>query len=533
MAVMIPCECDLSRRPMSERIVFEAIKRYLDDGWYVFHSFDYVTRDREKKRWDGEIDFLLYHPAHGMLVIEVKGGAVAHRDGKWYQEDRTIDPVGQARRNKFAVMRLLQNALRRDVPLKFAHCVCFPSCGAHEEWPPEAQDIVLTGDRLPYLAHFAVKLLEDAPLPANLHGSVTADDVLRVLTPVFEYGVSLAERIGVEERQFFLFTEQQCAILEALENFPRLQVRGCAGSGKTIMAVKKAKRLAERGNKVLLLCFNQMLAEHLRREVAPDNRITAAAFFEFCIELLKIPEAQVAQYRSDPRLYSEVLPKLLREHLYRTCLCYDALVVDEGQDFTPEAWEVISMLVAADGPFYIFYDPDQNIFTAELHLPDFGLPPVVLTKNCRNTKKIFAALKPYQNGDAEIAPSAPDGSDVRVLSGDGRAVLEQELERLVMKEQIRLRDIVVLGAHRLEHTSLGGDPAVGRFRLVERPAAPETAEVSYYTYMKFKGCESRVIILLDVDDDDPRWADRRGMYTAMSRAAHQLVIIGKQKWTKS
>ena len=85
---MIPVECDLTRRPMSERIVFDAIKKNLSDEWHVFHSFDYVTRDLNRKRWDGEIDFLLYHPQKGMLVIEVKGGAISYRNGQWYQEDR-------------------------------------------------------------------------------------------------------------------------------------------------------------------------------------------------------------------------------------------------------------------------------------------------------------------------------------------------------------------------------------------------------------------------------------------------------------
>ena len=42
--------------------------------------------------------------------------------------------------------------------------------------------------------------------------------------------------------------------------------------------------------------------------------------------------------------------------------------------------------------------------------------------------------------------------------------------------------------------------------------------------MKFKGCESEVVILLDVDPADPRW-DSTGLYTAMSRATHRLVIL--------
>ena len=527
MALMIPAECDLTRRPMSEWIVFDAIKKNLSDEWYVFHSFDYVTRDLNRKRWDGEIDFLLYHPQKGMLVIEVKGGAISYRNEQWYQEDRPIDPVEQAKRNKYAVMRLLKENLHREVPLKFAHSVCFPSCGNQEVWPAEAEGIVLTGDGLPYIRKFAERVLSEAQIPSNLAGTVEAEEVLRVLSPVFEYGKKLSERIGIEEKQFFLFTEQQCAILDALENFPRLQVKGCAGSGKTILAVKKAKKLADQGANVLLLCFNQLLAKHLKREVKDHPSIKAAAFFEFCIELLKIPEDQVAKHQNNPKLYSDALPKLLKDYLYKTCFCYDALVVDEGQDFTPEAWEVISMLVREGGPFYIFYDPDQNIFTSELKLPDFSLPPVLLTKNCRNTRKIFEAMKPYQTTVSEIMDSAPEGTDIHVLHGDGRKLLEQELERLVMTEQIPLQDIVILGGHSLEHTSVGVDPEVGRFHVVNRPAKIGAMEVAYYTYMKYKGCESKVVILLDVDDSDTRWSSKNGIYTAMSRAVHQLIMIRK------
>ena len=42
--------------------------------------------------------------------------------------------------------------------------------------------------------------------------------------------------------------------------------------------------------------------------------------------------------------------------------------------------------------------------------------------------------------------------------------------------------------------------------------------------MKFKGCEAKAVILLDVDLSDERWSER-GLYTAMSRAVHELVVI--------
>ena len=527
MPKMIPRECDLNKRPMSEQTVFHAAADKFSNDWYIFHSFDFVTRDRLKKRWDGEIDFLFYHPQKGFAVMEVKGGAISCRNGQWYQEDRKIDPFGQARGGKYAVKQLLEDSLGRKLPLKFAHCVCFPSCGMETVWPAEAQGIVLTGTGLPNIEQFIIRILDEAQIPHELAGMPPppAEDILRVLSPYFEYGKRLGDKIGIEEKQFFLLTEQQCRLLELLDNFKRLRIRGCAGSGKTILAVKKARRLAADGARVLLLCYNQLLAERLRKEVEDIHSIKAAAFFEFCIETLQIPENQVGKYRSNPKLYSKTLPQLLKTFLQTREFSCDALIVDEGQDFAPEAWEVISMLVPAGNPFYIFYDPDQNIFTQEVNLPDFGIPDVQLKWNCRNTKRIFEALKPFQSGETKVLDSSPEGSAVRILRGNCRNLLEEELERLVMTEKVPLQDIVILGAHRLEHTSIGTDLRVGRFNIVERSVRLGAMEIAYYTYMKFKGCESKVVILFEVSDSDERWQNKNGLNTAMSRAVHELVIL--------
>lgn len=253
--------------------------------------------------------------------------------------------------------------------------------------------------------------------------------------------------------------------------------------------------------------------------------ITVGAFFEYCIQLLEIPEEQVGKYRSNPKLYTDVLPQLLKVYLSKTCLFYDAVIVDEGQDFTPEAWDVISCLPESDGYFYIFYDPDQNIYTKELNLPKFGIPPVLLDKNCRNTGKIFEALQPYQSSVSRLMEGAPAGSDVHILNGGCRENLASELDRLVNSEHISTQDIVILGAHSMNHTSIGENPEIGCFRIVNRPPVCGQPEVSYYTYMKYKGCEAKVVILFEVDDNDSRWKDAHGMYTAMSRAMHQLIIL--------
>ena len=72
MAQMIPAECDLSKRILSEQTVFKILKENLSNDWKVFHSFDYLTRDLHYKLLDGEIDFLLYNPKQGIVILEVK-----------------------------------------------------------------------------------------------------------------------------------------------------------------------------------------------------------------------------------------------------------------------------------------------------------------------------------------------------------------------------------------------------------------------------------------------------------------------------
>ena len=161
-----------------------------------------------------------------------------------------------------------------------------------------------------------------------------------------------------------------------------------------------------------------------------------------------------------------MLPQLLRKHLYaHPDLCFDAVIVDEGQDFTKEAWDVISLLRVEDGEFFVFCDPEQNIFHDELALPDFGPLQIVLKKNCRNTRSIFEAMKPYGPPDAECAEAAPRGFDDRELTGDCRELLASELKRLTEDEHIFPGKIVILGAHAPDHTSIGNDMDVGGFRI--------------------------------------------------------------------
>lgn len=529
MALFIPEQYDYYSRPLSEQTVFEDLRRYLSNDWVVFYSFDYLMLDPKLELHDGEIDFLLYHERKGFLALEVKGGSISCINGQWYQDNRPIDPVEQAKRSKYAVRDILEKKHGASIPLRFAHAVCFPSCDKNATvWPPEAEGIVITGDDLPNIEAIASHMIDSVSLPRNISGRIIRDEVLDILSPEFEYNQKFIERVHDEKRQFKLLTEQQNNLLDALQNFPKLLFVGGAGTGKTALAIKKAQKVADENGHVLLLCFNEMLAKRIRNDVGYRyrNSVKVAAFFEYCVELLRIPQEQYDKYRTNPLLYSKVLPNFLNQYLDQCSVHYDAIVVDEAQDFTPQMWKVLPRMLADNSFFYVFYDPDQNIFCDKLTLPEFNLPPVQLTKNCRNTRKIFEALAPFRTVKTELYDGTLDGCDVVVRSGDCPQLLAEELKRLTCIDKIGPTEIVVLGGHSLKNTSLGASGMAGTYHLVEQPQTMAGNEFAYYTYMKFKGCEAKVVILLDVDENDPRW-NKAGLYTAMSRAMHQLVILKK------
>ena len=74
----------------AERKVYEALRKTLPDDFQVFGWVSWISKDQGGRAMDGEADFLVVHPEHGLLVIEVKGGGVAHdgASGQWTSVDR-------------------------------------------------------------------------------------------------------------------------------------------------------------------------------------------------------------------------------------------------------------------------------------------------------------------------------------------------------------------------------------------------------------------------------------------------------------
>lgn len=527
MARMIPSEYSDANKSEAEKHLFYKLNDSFDDDWTIFHSYSIEGRNKSNKIIDVEIDFLLINRELGILILEVKGGQIKFEAGNWYQNSQLMkDPYKQALSNKYSIKNYLKNYFNAEPPFAIGHSVCFPdSFLPAEDISITHKDITLTGLNLNYISESLKNIMGnqrsiDYKLDLKMYKTLE-----KSFLEVFEYGSSIADKFGLEERKVFSLTEQQCEFLIFISEHKKVLVKGCAGSGKTVMAVKKAKQLAVQGKEVLFLCYNVMLAENLAFETRDYPNIITKTYHNFCGSELDKAGLETGPAATTTDFFNRELPEKFMELLENNPMKFDAVIVDEGQDFKEDYWITISELVKDDGHFYVFYDPDQNIFKSELKLPDLG-QPFILNKNCRNTKKIFNELKQLASMELRISNEAPEGSEIIKLElhskSEVKNKLSQILHDLISNQKLKESQIAILGTHRLSNTSIGEEYQVGKFKIVENGVA-ETNKIPYYTCMKFKGLEADVVILVDYQDE--RWHNPATRYTAISRAKHLLYIL--------
>src|SRR5580765_8314783 len=122
-----PADLKQDRAGSAEYDVYEALADELPGEYVVFHRARWLDRPETGSPVDGEADFLIAHPAKGVLVLEVKGGRVGvdAASGQWVSVDRngerhTIkDPYAQANNTRHVLRRKLLGsrlAKFRDVP---------------------------------------------------------------------------------------------------------------------------------------------------------------------------------------------------------------------------------------------------------------------------------------------------------------------------------------------------------------------------------------------------------------------------------
>lgn len=150
-------------------------------------------------------------------------------------------------------------------------------------------------------------------------------------------------------------------------------VTGPAGSGKTFALSARAARLAAEGKSVLVLCFNSTLANRLRQLVvercaeygANPTLVTCTSFHNFCARVVD-DAARVGIVAAEPTRGTWPVKIVVKttEVLENGFDCrFDAVLVDEGQDFTVAWWNLLrERVVRPEGEMLLATDPSVDLY---------------------------------------------------------------------------------------------------------------------------------------------------------------------------
>jgi len=520
VATLIPEDLDLENlHPESERGVIRQLLRTLGDDWQIIPKVGVLIDNK-----NAEIDLVLASRHRGVFVLEVKGGTIAVRDGQWHQNDHRLktDPFLQIANAKHQLARRLK-AMRLDLEGLFINeVVVLPDVGdiPRDGLGPNAprshcwtsQELQVPEAALAYIRR------ENSPVPIDQYLRF-----LRALCPKVEltvvegrFGQGAVQRLDEE-------TKERLDVAARLGDTNRtFLVTGSVGTGKTYLAERWARRCATRGERTLVVCYNRPISEDIAQRL-DDTDITVQTFHRL-VETLLNPLGFVIPASPPSAWWREVPAQELLRRVADVTERFDAIIVDEAQDFSALWIQALEALHRAAGPrrLLMLADPDQTIY-AEQWSPPQDIPRLNLETNLRSSRAIARRVQAI--GGAAPNRSAPEGAPVREREASPDtlvSVVSEEIERLQHEYDIPPSQFAILTRHTSERDLLLSSVlSTALARWEERDETRIVCETIHRT----KGLERLAIIYIDLDAQRSRQLE----YVGTGRAMLHLVAIVAQK----
>lgn len=516
----------------------------LSDEYYIFHSIEWMdnSRHNNRKTW-GESDYVIFHPKRGIIVVEVKGGVVNYdvQNGVFKQHDifnkkeriLSSDPMNQALRSMHKYKEELNKKTKKinNLSYKWGSVVWFTGVASINQiinnLMTYSRGNTLTKKDYENMEETLNKVFDFYKMPINDNfTSIHKKEILNLFLPNFSIRPSLNDILIEEEEVIKRMTEEQMQVIDILEEEKFATIKGGAGTGKTLVALEKAKRYSDIGEKVLFIGYNKFLIEDLKIKYSKNLKNV-----EF-ITLNKL----ISNFKN---IYPNNSLIDILKNFTKFDWNYKNIIIDEGQDFDYDYLkEFYNITQYLDGSLYIFYDDNQLInrrIKDNKWIDPINKSKLKLSINCRNTKNIAKVSYEsiFNNNENIKIKSEIEGRVINYLKVENEQSRYNAIGKILTnlkEENINDSDIVIISLKSEENSSMKLVNKIGSFEFSSDLFSNKILKT---TSRKFKGLEAKVVIIIDLDQENIKDDNIEELfYVASSRSKHLLYIVSDIEYEK-
>lgn len=592
----------------------EDIEGFCSDGEQVFYRFlSSVAKPNDQflcwyspEICDAEPDFVLFHNKIGLIVFEVKDWQVEQirevNPKKFMiafggKEISCTSPHEQARGYFFKILdRLVQDGklVNRDGPasgkpkIPIATGVVFPNINKHEYRERFGDDVIpiekvfFWDDLSPYSdlyeptgKRFYETLQQrfEPKFPCQL-SSWEFQHLRQLLYPTIR--IQTVERgpipgQQIHEERIHLLDHHQEVLARKFDQGHHI-ITGPSGCGKTLVLVHQAVFLQKYNPKVeriLFVCFNAALVNYIRRLLALQGTrfgadgIEILTFYELCA---RITGEQILHENQGVDYYDTVIDLSLEQDVGPERI-FDAILVDEGQDFSDRMLQVImKCLNPKSNILTIALDEGQEVYRTKRSWHQAGIHARGRIKRLnvvyRNTREIIEFAGRLRGETLPVSSFAPLKQlplfpDPRISTGPQPEMPKLEtIQDVVSFVALKIRDLVTAGVFPLAEIAViytkknpCADMSVSLPQMLssafdrqgilhkwltedyraKRSHDITTENVTITTIHSAKGLDYGCVFLLGLDclQPDARWTEdqmKNLVYVAVTRAKYKLFM---------